>query len=565
MDKIFLWLVGFISPLMQRAGVDTYQLYQILRIKLMMDERRPKAMFTARKAMNNGNTRVQSPWLVTVLTIFMGVFIGLVLFLNKMPYVGQTLYFLIFMVLMSITLISDFTSVLLDTRDQFIILPRPVSDRTFALSRILHISYYVLRLALLQGAAGIVIVGFTDGILAVPLFFLQLLQATFLSIFLVNIVYLLLMRSVSPQRFKDIISYFQIGFSVLIFGTYYLLPKLINISVLEKIDIINHWWAWPLPPVWIAALNELLIHGSRGGLLTIILAILGLVAPVIGLWLVIKVLAPGFNKRLAIIATSDGNSKPANATKKTQKFSLMDKIANLVAPDPIENAGFKITMKLASRSRDFKMKVYPAFAYVPIYFLYFVLSSKGSIADRLDKLQNGHNYILLPYLCSFILLSVLANVSMSEKYKSAWVYYAAPISEPGKILSGMYKAIIVGFFIPYCLIISVPIILIWGPQTINDIILASLVSTIYGMLVALFTVKGLPFSKPVIVKQGGGRMITSMIMLAFIGGVGFLHYISYKWETAIWIAIIPFFIINLVMFHYYKKQSWENIEMADDM
>jgi ABC-2 type transport system permease protein len=143
------------------------------------------------------------------------------------------------------------------------------------------------------------------------------------------------------------------------------------------------------------------------------------------------------------------------------------------------------------------------------------------------------------------------------------VYYALPIDKPGQILSGMYKAIVVIYFIPYCLIIGGLIVAIWGPDAINDIIFAMLVSLIYGILMALFLVKGLPFSKPVAVKQGGGRMIMSLCILVFIGGVGFVHYYLMKWENVIWISIIPLLGINWLMFHYYKKQSWDNIELAE--
>lgn len=529
-----------------------------------MDNRRPNTMFAARRKQQNGG-KVKSPWIISFVMVMMGIFIGMTLFLNKIPFVGETFYFLIFMVLMSITLISDFTSVLIDTRDQFIIIPRPVNDRTVTVSRILHISFYVLRLALLQGAAGIVIVGFIDGIWAVPLFFLQIILATFSCIFFVNIIYLLLMRAVSPQRFKDIISYFQIGFAVIIFATYYLLPRLINVSVLQNISLITHVWSWILPPVWIAGLNELTIHGARAGSITILFAALGIVTPVLGLWFVIRVLAPGFNRRLTLIATSDGNTSTQPLIKRTQKTSIMDKIANLVAPHPVENAGFRITMKLASRLRDFKLKVYPAFAYVPIYFLYFALSGDGSLAEKAYKVQHGHSYIFLPYLCTFILSAIVLNISMSEKYKSAWIYYTAPVTNPGQILSGMYKAIVFGIFLPYCLIISIPIVLIWGPQTINDIIVAILTGIIYGMLLALFAVKGLPFSKPVVVKQSGGRIVSSLLIILFIAGIGLLHYIVMRWEIVIWILIIPLLILNFVMFHFYKKQTWENIEMADDL
>jgi hypothetical protein len=562
MDKLLLRLVSLFYPVLEKTGVDTQQLDDILRVKILMDNRRPKAMFAVRKGAKSDGK--QSPWLISFVTLLMGFFIGLLLTLNQKPYVGETYYFLVFMVLMALTLISDFTTVLIDTRDQFILLPRPVNDRTIAVSRILHISIYVLRLALIQGFPALIIVGFVDGIFAVPLFFFQILEATFLSIFLVNIVYLLLMKSVSPQRFKDVISYFQIGFSVMIFAAYYLLPRLINVSVLGNVDLLSHWWAYLLPPVWIAALNESLIHAAHANYITRILAIIGFTVPFLGLWFVAKVLAPGFNRRLSIIATSDGNNNATAEVKKAGKFNLISKFANFLAPDPIENAGFRITWKLAARTREFKMKVYPAFAYVPIYFLYFALNGKGdSLIDRWNKLQSGHNYVFLVYLCTFILSSILMNISMSEKYKSAWVYYALPVDKPGKILSGMYKAIITLYFLPYCLVLSIGIVIIWGPQAINDIILAFLVSLIYGILMALFMVKGLPFSKPVIVKQGGGKMITSLLILAFIGAIGFGHYFLMRWEMAVWIAIVPALLINWLMFRYYKRQTWDNIEMTE--
>ncbi|MBS1502690.1 MAG: hypothetical protein JST32_11550 [Bacteroidetes bacterium] len=562
MDKIFLRFVTFLNPVLAGTGVDTDQLYEILKVKLLIDNRRPKTMFAARK---NAQNKQRSPWMIAFFTVLMGFFIGLVLFLNKMPYVGQTFYFSIFMVLMSLTLISDFTTVLIDVRDQFIILPRPVNDRTVTVSRILHISIYVLRLALLQGAPGLVMIGFIDGPLAVPVFFIQILEATFLSIFFVNIVYLVIMQFVSPQRFKDIISYIQIGFSILIFGTYYLLPRLINVSILENISLLSHWFSYLLPPVWITALNELLFHHARAGLVTGLLAIAGFTVPLAGLWLVAKVLAPGFNRKLTIIAASDSNSAPASA-KKEKRAGLLYTISNVIARDPVENAGFKITWKLSTRLREFKMKVYPAFGYLPIYFLYFTLNGKGeSMAERWENLKNGHSYIALIYMCAFVLSAVLGQIGMSERYKAAWVYYSTPVTEPGKILSGMYKAILVVYFLPYCLLMGIIIVVIWGPAAINDVILAITISIIYGMLVALFMVKGLPFSKPVVVKQGGGKFILSLMVMLFLGGIGTGHYFLMKWENVIWIMIVPFAAIAWLMFHYYKKQSWESIEMADDL
>ncbi len=563
MNKIFLRFVTFLNPLLKNTGVDTEQLYQILKVKLLMDERRPNTAFAARR--NAKNNKPRNPVVVALFSVLMGCFIGMVLFIDAGPLIAQTLYFTIYMAFIGMTLISDFTNVLIDSKDQFILLPRPVNDRTIAMSRIFHISIYLLRLTLPLALPGIVMIGFIDGILAVPLFIGQLLLITFLAVFSVNMVYLLLMRAVSPQKFKDIISYFQIGFSILIFGTYYLVPRLINVKALAHNDILSHVWAYFLPPVWVAALNDLFFHAGRLSAITWLFGILGITIPIVGLWFVAKVLAPGFNKRLAVISTSDVSSKPVTNSKSTSKFNLIDAIGRIVSPEPIENAGFKITAKLTARTREFKMKVYPSFAYIPIYFIYFAMNTKGDdLSSKFEDLQNSHSYIFLIYMCSLILTTVASNITMSSKYKSAWVYYALPIDEPGKILLGMFKAMLVFYYLPYCFVIGLLIISIWGYHAINDMILAILVSTIYGMLSALFIIKGLPFSRPVSEKQGGGRVIISFLVLFFIGGIGYLHYLIMKWETAIWVAIIPFFIINWVMFHYYKKQTWENIELIEE-
>ena len=561
-----LRMVSALMPLLERTGVDTYQLYHILRIKLMMDDRRPSAMFSGRRnATATGKT--SNPWVVSLVTVFIGGLVGLVLVAFKGALIAQTVYFSMFMVLMSMTLITDFTSVLLDVRDQYILLPRPVDDRTLAMSRILHISVYVFRLALLQGLGGMVIIGFVDGLPAVPLFIVQLILATFFSILLVNVVYLILMHSVSPKKFKDIISYFQIAFSVVIFGCYYLLPRIIDFTSLVQIDLTKKVWAYFLPPVWIASLNEVLIHPSRATLLTSLLAIIGITVPPAGLWLVAKVLAPGFNKRLAIAATSDGNTAASTVStaigNKKPGTPLVNTLAKLLAPDPVENAGFRITWKLAARIREFKIKVYPALAYVPIYFLYFGLNGKGSIDERLDKIQSGSSYIFLVYLSTFVLSAILQHISYSEKFKPAWVYYALPITQPGKILSGMYKAVVTLYYLPYCFIIGLVSVAIWGPKVINDIILASIVGMIYGMLMALFMVKGLPFSKPVLLKQSGGRVITSLLITGLIGSVGFGHYLLSRWETLIWILIIPAAAAYWIMLYYYKRQGWDIIDMEE--
>jgi hypothetical protein len=263
------------------------------------------------------------------------------------------------------------------------------------------------------------------------------------------------------------------------------------------------------------------------------------------------------------MASSDGASSSAQP-KALKKAGLIDKVANWLAPDPVENAGFRITWKLAARTREFKMKVYPAFAYVPVYFVYIAMNMHGgTIDDSYERLQNSRSYIFLIYMCTFVLSFILQNVSQSEKYKAGWVYYALPIDKPGKVLAGMYKAIIALYFFPYYVVLSAIALTIWGPAILNDILLAFFLNQIYGIVLALFLVKGLPFSRPVLTKRGGGKGFISLFILMFAGLMGYCHYLLAKWETAVWVAVVAAALVNWVMFNYYRKQTWESIEIGE--
>lgn len=61
----------------------------------------------------------------------------------------------------------------------------------------------------------------------------------------------------------------------------------------------------------------------------------------------------------------------------------------------------------------------------------------------------------------------------------------------------------------------------------------------------------------------GDKLVLKQLNLGIVAAIGFAHYLSMKWEMLIWILIIPALTINVVMFHYYKKQSWENIELSE--
>lgn len=560
MNKLILNSIMLFAPVFRRFGADSRQLKIILITKLTMDDRRPRVIGRQKQ----GKESKYSTGLTMLVLGFMGLALAFFLPMSKHPYLSHTIYFSAFMVMLALTLISDFTHVLIDVRDNYIILPRPVNDVTFSLSRVLHILIHVSKMAIALTAAGLIYMVFFEGLLAALVFLLEVVISTVLSILIVNIIYLLVLKITSPSRFKDFISYFQIFFSVIIFALYYTLPRLMRSSLLENIDTLSIKGTAFLPSVWIASLHELLRGPGLPDTRTWIFAILALITPVVSLFLIVKVLAPGFNTRLGAISGSGAGETAEQEVVKTAT-GFADRISNMVASNKIENAGFRLTWILTSRFRDFKVKVYPSFAYVPVYFIYFGFINRAggtSFADRWEEVKSGNMYLLLAYLTGFVLIAVLQNVSYTDKYKASWIYFVTPNDEPGRLLGGMFKAVVVKYYLPYFILVSIFSMSIRGPQIINDLLLAFFVSVLYGLLNALFLVKGLPFSKPPIIKAGS-RILLSFLIIMVPGAVGFAHYWLSSYETVIWITAVISGFFTWLAFRYYVRESWESLEMEE--
>lgn len=552
------------ASLMKKWGIDTNQLKVILATKLTMDDRRPNTFTHAKK--NKGKPVNGVNMMSLIISFFMGAFYIMFLALFDMPLVGHTIYFTLIMVSLTLTLISDFTSVLIDTRDNYIILPRAVSDRTFTVSRILHITIHVSKLVFGLTFPAFVYILISDGILAGLMFVVEVSSATLLSILFVNIIYLIVLKVTTPGKFKDIIAYFQIAFAVLIFVAYNTLPRVLDMSAIEKINMIQIKAIYIMPSAWIAGLHQLAINWRYHPEVILPFSVLAVLSPLIGIWVVVRYLASGFNNKLAEISGSEGDRQEVKVVAEIKKTNLrLEKLAGFFTSSSIEKAGFKIVWMLTSRFREFKVKVYPSFAFIPAYFVYFALSGNKrlGLAEKWEQLKNGNKYTILIYMTGFILLTIFQNVIFSDRYKAAWIYHVTSVHTPGEILSGMYKAIVVKFLFPFILLIAIFCISIWGPGVINDVLFGFCNLIIVGILIALFTANKLPFSEPEANHAKSGKFITKMFLMLLMFGMGGIHYFIARWEWLIWTLLLINSLVLWLMLNKYRAQSWQEIAVYE--
>jgi ABC-2 type transport system permease protein len=193
MDQ-FKWLFRLLK-------VDYKKFRIILWTKLTDDNRQEKSIVQrkSKKEMSN------SLGMVAFVYAFIGVMIGLMLLGIQDLFVAMVLVFAIIMVMTAVALISDFTSVLLDTTDNAILLPRPVDSRTLVVARLAHIVIYIMMITLSLSAASILIGTFKFGPVYTIVFFISLMFSVLFVVFVANVFYLLLMKISGGEHFRDII------------------------------------------------------------------------------------------------------------------------------------------------------------------------------------------------------------------------------------------------------------------------------------------------------------------------------------------------------------------------
>ena len=544
------------SALWRSMGADIEQLRAILNVRLTLDDRKPMGIGRQQKQKKDRKH-------VSLLNIFIFLVMGgiymMPLAIVKDRVFSLTMFFSLMLTIMTLMLITDFSNVLFDARDKYILFPRPVNDRTLVLARMLHVFIYLFRIVLPMSLPAWVMLGYLDGWHSATLFPFVLILVVCLALFFVNSVYLLVLNIAKPEKFKDIINYFQIAASAVFFASVYLLPRFFDSEHTHDFNILNYPWVRFAPSYWLAACWSWIGYPvNLAG--TAYYSVLAVVFPLLCMYVLVKWLSPRFSQKISGIDTVDAAEyKPLAGKARNAGSRFYQKLAYTFNRTDDARAGFMIAWLQTSRSRSFKMRVYPTFAYIPVYFLYLLTQNHTSLSDAFNHLSYQPRHLLLLYMSSFVMLSALSYLTMSDQYKAAWVYYATPVVTPGKIMVGAFKAIWVKYFLPFFLSLSVFILYIWGRDAVMDIILAMVNVTLFVSCMARISYRHLPFSTAEQMKQGGSRILKSFIVMIVPTILGFGHFFAMHllWLKLVFLALSA--ILLWLVMDSYSNTTWQNM------
>lgn len=564
-NKGFLKFALLPKGLYRKLGVDTAHLKSIVTVKLTIDDRRP-------------NTIHQTQWKksekpitgATIGTIIMSVLLGLiylVAFAFGNDTVTQlTLYFSVFFFMLSASLISDFTSVLIDVRDTYIILPKPVSDRTIVVARLVHIFVHICKIIVPMSLPAAIFIGYKYSFWGSICLLAMVLLLTVFVIFFINALYILILRFTSPQKFQSIISSVQIIFAITLYATYQIVPRMVGSFSSVRLDVHTSPFIILAPSFWFASGWNVLYSFSGSGL-EIGAAVLSIIIPVVSLIMVVTYLAPLFNNKLAMISSTSGEAEKKSGALKTNKTgpSYAGFLSRLFCKRGPERMGFLFTWKMTARSRDFKLKVYPSIGYILVYVVIIFFNRNLQVSDVQQQTATGKTIIISAlYFGSFLLVIALNQMFLSQKYKASWIYYTTPVFKPGEIIIGSVKATISKFYIPLVAVITVAGLILTGTSAFPNIILGCLNELLIASLIVYIGHKQLPFSSPENNTKKAGSFVRSLSIFIVSGFIALVHYFIYDFTAAVLLLSVLSLIATWFIMDSIKNISWQKVSGNKD-
>ena len=553
MDKLILRFVLFIAKTFLKKDVDFEKLKIIAETKLIMDRRRVRVTM---KKQNNKEPNNQLLITLIVYTI-MGFLIGALVLSLKEIIITMTIIHSYVLFMMAMTLITDFSSVLLDTTDNQIILPRPVNSKTFFVSRLVHILVYLLQFTIALALFPIIFIFIEYGVLVGLASIITILLTVMFAVFITYLLYGLILRISSEEKIKDIISGFQIVMTIIFAVGFQIVPRLLNIENL-KVTMPIHWYTYLLPPMWMAnalqAVQQLHVDGPH-----LIMILLAIALPVFTFWVMIKFLAPSFSKKIAAMGNAGTQEEIILNKEGNKKKGLSEKIAPIICINKIEEAGFEMAWKMTARDKGFKIQFYPSLAYILVFVFVVVFKRGEDFTNTWTQLNSSKSFLWCVYLPMFSISAAVSLIAFNENFAASWVYISRPLKQPGSLISGALKMLLVKFFAPIIFILFVFSYYVWGYRIIDDFVLGIFNNILVFLIISHVGKSYLPFSMQPNVNQQSGKFIRVFIQMAIIGSLVGLHYLALKvWWLVI--VLVPFSAAGCYfLFRTVQNYSWQKI------
>ncbi len=519
-DFLSLKILDKFRKIFEKLGIDYSIMRMIVKTKLVLDSRRAPVIANQNKKNESEHTSFIKRYL---LHIIFGVFLAFIIYIIKDEMIRMIYFAGAFFFMTTMYLISDFSFVLLDTKDKNIIMTKPVDSKTMSLSKVLHILIYMFRLNAFIAGPSLVPIVMADGVIAIPVFLFEILLMDLLIFLITAFIYLLILRFFDGELLRNIINLIQIVLTILVTVGYQIAIRMIDFSSLGNIKYNFEPLNYLNPMLWFGAPFEIIFNGGRELYLYVFTGLL-IIVPLLCFYIYLKLSKK--MESLLLKLESEGKEKLSRHTIEV----IIGKILNR---DETVKQAFHFTKAVLRSDRNLKLKIYPALStgvLLPILMI-FNMGMRGSYYEA-----SGYEYLFLYF--NFMVFTVIELAQYSSVWKGSYVFITSGFNNIRGMYKGVLQAVAVTLLIPLIVFNGVIYIILFKGKFIIDIFILLLSCILAIPIIGKIYLTTLPFSNP-IDESNQRQSIDKFFMLLGVS-ICFvaLHFISYTIPMGIWIYMV---------------------------
>jgi hypothetical protein len=355
------------------------------------------------------------------------------------------------MFMTALTVIMEYVSIVVNPDDYAILAHRPVSSRTYFWAKMGNLLFYVtpISLALTSPAAVVGSLSLDEGAAFGITHVLIGLVACITTAAGVVLVYTAALKVVSYQRFTSVMTYVHSGATLVLVLGYFLLPRLIEEDA-ALLSLSRGAWVYFTPPAWFAGAVEFVAQGPQAQ--NLYLALIAVGAAFVVIASAMNTISLDYSRKISALVTSSSEPEPVQRSRPRRRPFFALGMATLTSGE--ERAGYVLMDAYMRRDRKLRARVYPAFG-LPLAVYVCALVRSDLHSPFVPHQGSGPVALqeIMALYCVFVSLFFASAMAQSEQWRASWIFHAAPLGDPARLLRGARRLVLWRYLVPFFLLL----------------------------------------------------------------------------------------------------------------
>ncbi|MEA5093931.1 MAG: hypothetical protein VB128_03145 [Sedimentibacter saalensis] len=523
---ISLRILDLFRFIFEKLGVDYLTMRAIVSTKLVLDRRRAPAMPRS----NSENQSEKSYLQGYLFHLIFGIFLAAIIYIINDNMLRMAYFAGAFFFMTTMYLVSDFSFVLLDTKDKNIIMTKPVESKTVSVSKFVHIFIYMVRLNIFLAGPSMVVFILSYGLAAAFIFVLEVIFMDLLIFIMTIFIYFAVLRFFDGELLRNIINTIQILLTVLLSIGYQVAVRMIDFTSIKSMNYNFSFRDYFNPVLWFGAPFEIIFSGGKSSYLYVFSALL-VVVPLISFVFYLK-LSKVMEQLLLKLESGE--------TERLKKHFIQELVGKILCRNTVQYQSFHFANAVLRSDRSLKLKIYPALStgiLLPVLMIF-------NMGIRGEKYQaTGIEYLYL-YFVIVAISSVVRLVNYSSAWKGSYVYISSGFECMEEVYRGVLKTILFRFMVPVEMLGAIIYIALFRNLFLFDIAVVFIAGIAALPLIGKVYIYEYPFSRPLEEsnqKESIDKMLLTILIAGAFAGLHALSRLIHN-GTMIYAAVLVVFI-----------------------